>query len=82
MPSVRSTTASSRPAVPLNGYYPKLLRGDSGSVWLVTGPKTGVIVYLSDRPQKSKHKLGYGTSKLNEAKMKAHTDPITLQASA
>ena len=79
MPTVRSTTAASAPKTPLNGYYPKLLRGDSGSVWLVTAPKTGTIVFLSARPQKAKHKLGYCTTKLDEAKMHVHNDPVTLQ---
>lgn len=82
MPSVRSTTSAPRAAVPLNGYYPKLLRGKSGSVWLVTAPKTGSIVFLSAQPQKAKHKLGYYTTRLVEAKMEVHSDPVTLQASA
>lgn len=82
MPAIRSTTTAPRAGVPLNGYYPKLLRGDSGSVWLVTEPKTGVIIFLSGTPQKGKHKVGYRSAKLNEAKMKPHTDPVTLQMNA
>lgn len=74
--------AAPAPAVPLNGHYPKTLQGDSGSVWLVTKPKTGVILYLSPRPQKAKHKLGYTSEKLNESKMRPYNGPITIQTSA
>ena len=60
--------------------YPRLLRGESGSVWLVTAPKTGVIVYLSPSPQKAKHHVGYSTVKLVEAKMTAFTGEVKLAA--
>jgi len=85
MPALRSTTSAPARSVPANGYYPKLLRGASGSVWLVSGPSSkrdrshGTIVYLSSRPQKPGHKLGYHTDKLNEAKMTVHNDPVNLQ---
>lgn len=78
---VAARAAAPAPApVPLNGYYPKLLQGNSGSVWLLDAAKTGVIVHLSDRPQKAKHYVGYRTAKLNESKMRPYTGPITLNA--
>lgn len=86
MPRLNATIPARAPTrvVPANGYYPKLLQGDSGSVWLVTGPSGkrdrsyGTIVYLSGRPQKASHKIGYHTDKINEAKMKVFKDPVTL----
>lgn len=78
--NLRSSTAAPA-AAPLNGYYPKLLRGASGSVWLVTAPKTGVIVHLSGTPQKGKHKIGYYTTRLVEAKMSVHNNAVTISAS-
>lgn len=77
--NLRSRTSADA-AVPLNGHYPKLLRGDSGSVWLVTAPKTGVIVHLSSTPQKGKHKIGYYSTRLVEAKMRAHNSAVTIEA--
>lgn len=76
--SMRSSISTPTPAVPLNGHYPKLLSGDSGSVWLVTAAKTGVIVHLSRSPQKAKHKLGYYTTRLNEAKMRAFAGTVNI----
>lgn len=72
-------TPAPRP-VPLNGYYPKLLQGDSGSVWLVSAAKTGTIVHLSGRPQKSKHKVGYYSTRLDEGKMRVFAGDITIGA--
>lgn len=74
---IRSSATGSAPAA---SSYPRLLQGDSGSVWLVTAPKTGVIVHLSDRPQKAKHKIGYTTTKLVEAKMRAYVGEVKLAA--
>lgn len=85
MPALKTTIPTRTPTVPANGYYPKLLQGDSGSVWMVTGPSgkrnrtRGVIVHLSNRPQKSHHKVGYVTDLINESKMKVFSDPVTLQ---
>lgn len=76
--NIASRATAATPAVPLNGYYPKLLQGDSGSVWLVTGPKTGTIVHLSARPQKGKHKVGYSSAKLVEGKMKEFKGSVTI----
>lgn len=78
--TLRSSLSTPTPAVPLNGHYPKFLQGDSGSVWLLTAPKTGVIIHISARPQKAKHKLGYYSTRMNEAKMRPFTGSITLQA--
>lgn len=72
--------------VPFNGYYPKLLKGvakrdgSGGSVWLVTAPRTGVIVHLAGRPQKAKHKLGYYTTRLKEADMVPFAGNINIAA--
>lgn len=76
--NMRSSISTPTPAAPLNGYYPKLLQGDSGSVWLVTAAKTGVIVHLSAKPQKAKHKLGYYTTRLTESKMRAFTGTVNI----
>lgn len=83
-PAPLGSTARS---VPLNGYYPKLLQGASGSVWLVTGPSpgkrnraTGVLVGLSRTPQRSNHKVGFQSAILNEAKMTPYTGSITINA--
>lgn len=76
--SMRSTISTPTPAVPLNGHYPKLLSGDSGSVWLVTAANTGVIVHLSAKPQKAKHRLGYYTTRLVEKKMRAFAGTVTI----
>lgn len=78
--SISSQISTPAPAVPLNGYYPKFLQGASGSVWLVTAPKTGVIIHLSNRPQKAKHKLGYYTTRLDEGKMSVFKGNISLVA--
>ena len=78
--SISSSITPATPPVPLNGYYPKFLQGASGSVWLLTAPKTGVIVHLSRAPQKAKHKLGYYSTRLNESKMTAYKGNITLVA--
>ena len=88
MPRVLSSTATDPAPVPLNGHYPKILKGRTkrdgtgGSVWLVTAPKTGVIINLAARPQKAKHKLGYYTTRLDESTMDAYTQPVTLQQDA
>lgn len=85
MPALRASIPTPKAPVPANGYYPKLLQGDSGSVWLVTGPSAkrgrsnGTVVFLSARPQKGHHKVGYTTDKINEVKMKVFSDPVTLQ---
>ena len=78
--------APARAPVPANGYYPKLLQGASGSVWLVTGPNpnkrqraNGILVGLSSRPQKSTHKIGTVSGILNETKMTVYKQPISLQ---
>lgn len=75
---IRSTATGS--ATVASNSYPVLLQGDSGSVWLVTAPKTGVIVHLSNRPQKAKHKVGYTTAKLVEAKMRPFVGKVELAA--
>lgn len=73
---LKSSATGSAPAAAAS--YPKLLQGDSGSVWLVTGPKAGVIVHLSGRPQKAKHHVGYASGKLVEAKMRPFVGEVRL----
>lgn len=90
MPGIHSRVVSPpAPArVPANGYYPKLLQGQpkrdgsGGSVWLVTAPKTGTIVQLASRPQKTKHRLGYYTTRLKEEAMVVFKGKVELDGSA
>lgn len=82
----RATTPA--PAVPANGHYPKLLQGKAksngagGSVWLVTAPNVGTIVQLASRPQKTKHRLGYYTTRLVETKMVVFKGKVELDGTA
>ena len=79
MPSLRSSVAGATPARDTSDRnYPKLLQGDSGSVWLITKPREGVIVSLSGRPQKAKHYLGYYSTKMVESKMRPFMDEVKL----
>lgn len=82
MPGIRSSITQPSRSVPLNGFYPKLLQGASGSVWFVTAPKTGTIVNLSARPQKPKHKVGYSTHRLDESKMSVFNGEVKLSIAA
>lgn len=87
MPAQRVTSSATgiTPAAPLNGYYPKYLKGDSGTVWLVTAPKTGVILALGTRqPFRNKTVgVGYQTSKLKEhVGMAPYTGTITINVAA
>jgi hypothetical protein len=79
MPTFRSTISGGAAAAL---SFPTLLQGDSGSVWLVTAPKTGVIVHLSNTPQKAKHRVGYTTAKLVTDKMKPFSGTVTLNMAA
>ena len=76
--ALRSSASNPSAAIPLNGHYPKLLQGNSGSVWLITAPKTGVLLHLSNRPQKAKHKIGYYSTRMNEAKMREYRGNVTI----
>lgn len=76
------------PPVPANGHYPKLLQGKAkingsgGSVWLVTAPNTGTIVQLARVPQKTRHRLGYYTTRLVETKMVVFKGKVELDGTA
>lgn len=78
----RVTTTATGAAAPGNGYYPKFLQGDSGSVWLLNAARSGMLVHLSARPQKAKHKVGYYSTKLAEQKMRPYTGNIALNVAA
>lgn len=82
MPGISSRAIGGTPPVPANGFYPKLLQGKSGSVWLVSAPKTGSIIQLSSRPQKTKHRLGYYTTRLVETKMTVFKGKVELDGTA
>ena len=66
---VRSSASGATPELPLNGHYPKYLVGESGSVWIVTAPKTGTLLVLGNQPFRNKTvDVGYSTTKLKEGK--------------
>ena len=87
MPAIRSTVSCGNTAT---GGYPKLMEGRSGSVWLLTGTSPvrgkrggqlaqGVIVHLSDTPQKAgKHHLGYFSQKMVESDMRPFTGEVKI----
>lgn len=83
---IRSTLGGQAATAPAL-TYPRMLRGPSGSVWLVTGPSpkkagrsTGVVVFKSERPQKAKHDVGYVANVLNEGDMRPFIGEIKLVA--
>lgn len=87
MPAQRVTSSASgvSPAAPLNGHYPKYLVGDSGTVWMVTAPKTGTILVLGrTQPFRNKRvEVGYSTTKLKEhVALKPYVGTITLNIAA
>lgn len=86
MPAQRITASATgtSPAVPLNGHYPKYLKGTSGAVWLMTSPKTGVLLVKgASEPFRNKRvNVGYATSKLKEGVMEAYHGTITIQVAA
>jgi hypothetical protein len=74
---VRSSTTGSAAAVP--SCYPKLLQARvSGNVWLVTAPKTGVVVHVG--PGAKDAKIGYTSRKLVEAKLAPFSGEVKLAA--
>lgn len=74
---VRSSTTGSAAAAP--SEYPKLLQARvSGNVWLVTSPKTGVVVHVGRNAREAK--IGYTSSKLAEAKLAPFTGEVKLAA--
>ncbi len=86
MPAQRITGSATgaTPAIPLNGHYPKFLKGSSGSVWIMTAPKTGVLL-VKGRTEPFRNKtvnVGYTTSKLKEGVMEAYPGTITLNVAA
>lgn len=86
MPAQRITASATgqSPAVPLNGFYPKYLKGSSGAVWLMTAPKTGVLL-VKGRTEPFRNKsvaVGYATTKLKEGVMEAYHGTITINVAA
>lgn len=76
MPIRSSVTGASAPVA---SSYPKLLQAKvSGNVWLVTAPKTGVVVYVGRNARDAK--LGYTSRKLVEAKLASFTGEVKLAA--
>lgn len=86
MPRVTSSVTGGADA---NGCYPKLMKGNvSGSIYLLTAPKTGTVVHLGSNPWRgrkaqsrgtpSKHKLGYYSTRLVEADMTPFKGEIKL----
>lgn len=82
MPAQRVTASGTAPATPLNGHYPKWLKGSSGAVWYIYAPKTGVLVVKGHaEPFRNKRvNEGYVTTKLKESVMEAYTGTITVAA--
>lgn len=77
-----STSVSGGAAAPTKSY-PYLGQGDSGTVWLMTGPKTGTVVHLGRQPFSRKTvAFGYATGKLKESGLKPFNGQITLSAAA
>ena len=71
------------------GSYPKLMKGkESGSVYLLTAPKTGTIVHLGATPWRgrnarragtpSKHKIGYYSTRLDESNMNPFSGEVKI----
>lgn len=74
---IRSSLTGSAAAAP--SCYPKLLQARvSGNVWLVTGPKTGVVVHAGRNAREAK--VGYTSAKLSEAKLAPFTGEVRLGA--
>lgn len=78
--SIRSSAIGANPAIPLNGHYPKWLQSDSGNVWLVVAPKTGVLLVKASEPFRNKRVgVGYTTTKLKEGVgLRPYRGEITL----
>lgn len=86
MPRVTSSVTGDTSST---GCYPKLMKGKvSGSVYLLTAPKTGSVVHLGDNPWRgrkatrtgspSKHKLGYYSTRLVESDMVPFKGTVNL----
>ena len=86
MPRVTSSVTGD---TAVGGCYPKLMKGNvSGSIYLLTAPKTGTVVHLGANPWRgrkaqrtgspSKHKLGYYSTRLVEGDMTPFKGEIKL----
>lgn len=74
---IRSSINGSASAA--SSAYPKLLQARvSGNVWLVTAPKTGVVVFVGSRARDAK--IGYTSRKLSEAKLAPFSGEVRLGA--
>ena len=80
--TVTTTAGAPAPEVPLNGFYPKFLVGDSGCVWMVYAPKSAVLLHQPRGVQPFRNKtvsVGYATSKLKEGRgLRPYHGPITI----
>ncbi len=81
---VRSSVGGSAVAAP--SCYPKLMQARvSGNVWLVTSPKTGVVVHVGANARRSRWQtkdchIGYTSAKLAETKLVPFTGEVKLAA--
>lgn len=85
---IRSSLAGSAPAASSRApsFEPRLVQARvSGTVWLLTAPKSGVVVHVGPRAQRSKGQtvdchVGYTSNKLAEAKLAPFSGSLTLAA--
>lgn len=74
---IRSSIGGSAPVA--TASYPRLAQANvTGNVWLITAPKTGVVVHVGPRARDAK--IGYTSSKLSEAKLAPFTGEVKLSA--
>lgn len=77
--AIRSSIGGSAP-VAAASIYPRLMQAAvSGNVWLVTAPKTGVVVHVGAAARDAKGP-GYTSRKLVETKLRPFTGEVRLQA--
>ena len=80
--TITTSAGSTAPEVPLNGFYPKFLVGDSGCVWMVFAPKSAVLLHQPRGVQPFRNKevsVGYATTKLKEGRgLRPYHGPITI----
>lgn len=78
---IRSSLAGSAPAASSRApsFEPRLVQARvSGTVWLLTAPKSGVVVHVGAGARDAK--IGYTSNKLAEAKLAPFSGSLTLAA--
>lgn len=76
MPIRSSVTGSAAAAT---ASYPKLMQAKvTGNVWLVTGPKTGVVIHKGASAKDAF--IGYTSTKLSEKKLVPFTGELKIAA--